>query len=74
MKPQDIVFIFITGVLFIWHKPRIFLCAGLISFVAAIPLFGAWVFFTAERLTWYASAWILIACFLHLFRGGKGHI
>jgi len=29
---------------------------GLCCLALAIPLFKFWIFFTAERLTWYAAA------------------
>lgn len=56
MKPQDIIFLFIIAVLLIINKKNWFVYAGLWSLVLAIPLFASWVFFTAERLTWYAAA------------------
>lgn len=62
MKPQDIVF-FIT-LAFLLKRPGWFLGAGLTCFLLAIPLFAQWIFFTAERLTWYGAAfigiWLLI--------------
>lgn len=33
--------------------------AGLASWLLAIPLFAGWIFFTAQRLTWYGMAFIL---------------
>jgi len=59
MKPQDIAFISVLIILFLFKKPRIFLIAGLLCFVFSIPLFATWVFFTAERLTWYGAGFIL---------------
>lgn len=58
MKPQDIVFILLLIVLLLVRKPRVLLFAGLGSWILAIPLFATWVFFTAERLTWYGAAFI----------------
>lgn len=60
MKPQDIGFLLVLVVLLCIKKPRLFLIAGLASWVLAIPLFAKWVFFTGERLTWYGVAFILI--------------
>ena len=34
--------------------------------MVAIPLFAKWIFFTAERLTMYAAACMLIAVILFL--------
>jgi len=59
MKIQDIAFIIIFGILAILRKERWFVYAGLVSIIAAIPLFATWIFFTAERLTWYAGAFFL---------------
>ncbi|OGG15039.1 hypothetical protein A2875_01355 [Candidatus Gottesmanbacteria bacterium RIFCSPHIGHO2_01_FULL_46_14] len=57
MKPQDIVFFVVL--LLLLKRPGWLLWAGLGSFVLAMPLFAQWIFFTAERLTWYGSAFIL---------------
>jgi len=59
MKPQDIGFLLVFIVLILTKKPRLFLIAGLTSWVLAIPLFAMWIFFTAERLTWYGAAFVL---------------
>lgn len=61
MKPQDIAFIFVLIVLLTAKKSVWFVYAGLFSLLLAIPLFATWVFFTAERLTWYAAAFFLAA-------------
>jgi hypothetical protein len=61
MKPQDIIFIIIIIIL-IWKKsPKLSIATGLISLFLAIPLFHFWIFFTAERLTWYATIFFLLA-------------
>ena len=60
MKPQDILFIIILIGLFFLRKPRVFVWAGLICLFFSIPLFARWVFFTAERLVWYAAVFFLI--------------
>jgi hypothetical protein len=62
MKIQDIGFIVAVVVLFMIRKPKLFVYAGLGSLVLAIPLFAKWVFFTAERLTWYSAGFFL--CFI----------
>lgn len=59
MKIQDGVFFLIFAVLFFIKKPRLLLIAGLASWILAIPLFANWIFFTAERLTWYGAGFIL---------------
>lgn len=60
MKPQDAVFFLTLLVLLITRQPRLFIIAGLSCLVLSIPLFATWVFFTAERLTWYAAAFIVV--------------
>lgn len=56
MKTQDIVFF--VALLLLLKKPGWLLWIGLGCFVLAIPLFAQWIFFTAERLTWYGAAFI----------------
>lgn len=58
MKPQDIIFLIIFAALLIVKKKQWFVYAGLGSLALAIPLFSSWIFFTAERLTWYAAAFL----------------
>jgi len=61
MKIQDLLF-FITIFIFIFFvkKPKISTITGLACLIAAMPLFAKWVFFTAERLTWYAAGFFLV--------------
>ncbi len=68
MKIQDVGFILLFLILLAVRKPRLFLVAGLVSWVLSIPLFATWVFFTAERLTWYGSAFILTFILISLLR------
>lgn len=62
MKLQDAVFLIMLA--FLLRKREWLLWAGLACFALAIPLFSRWIFFTAERLTWYGAAfiaaWVLI--------------
>jgi len=60
MKIQD--FVFFLTLVGLWFMPgrNKYLYAGLLSLILAIPLFAKWIFFTAERLTWYAVAFILV--------------
>ena len=66
MKVQDIAFF--VALIGLWFVPgrNNYLYAGLLSIVAAIPLFATWTFFTAERFIWYASAFILVHIVLQL--------
>ena len=61
MKPQDLAFFITYGSLLFVRRERLFVYAGLISLALAIPLFAKWVFFTAERLVWYAAAFFFTA-------------
>lgn len=71
MKPQDIAFFATFFVLLYIRKPVLFVWAGLISLILAIPLFAFRVFFTAERLTWYAAAFFLIFILISLAKPRK---
>ncbi len=71
MKPQDILFLIVWVGLLLVKQPRYYIWAGLASLVVSIPLFGMWVFFTAERLTWYAAVFFLTYIVLHA-RNSKG--
>jgi hypothetical protein len=54
MKPQDIFFLITVCFLLYKRKPVLFIWAGLFFLLLAVPLFVTQIFFTAERLTWYA--------------------
>ena len=60
MKIQDIVFFVILFWLWIIPVKKKFVYAGIFSLLIAIPLFSIMIFFSAERLTWYAAAFFLI--------------
>lgn len=60
MKIQDSLFIAVLVILFVLRKPKYFAVVGLVSLGLAIPLFAGWIFFTAERLTWYAAVFFFI--------------
>lgn len=68
MKAQDIGFFITIAILLSLRKPRLFVWAGLGSLVLAIPLFAGWIFFTAERLTWYAAGFFLLYLLFSLLR------
>ena len=68
MKIQDIAFFFTLAALFAIRRPILFVWAGLGCLVLAIPLFATWTFFTAERLTWYAAAFLLAFILISLLR------
>lgn len=66
MKPQDILFFIMLMILLAKRSPRFFAMVGFICLVLAIPLFAGWIFFTAERLTWYAAAFFLLSILISL--------
>lgn len=61
IKIQDLAF----GLLFLfvlWRKnAKLAVFIGLFCLLLAAPLFKFWIFFTAERLTWYAASLFLYA-------------
>jgi hypothetical protein len=66
MKVQDIFFFVILLVLLFKHNPRLNILLGLILLALSVPLFSLWIFFTAERLVWYAAAFFLLSIVLSL--------
>jgi len=67
VKIQDIVFLIVL-LLLVWkHNRKWAALAGLMSLFLSIPLFSFWIFFTAERLTWYAAAFFLLSIILTLW-------
>lgn len=68
MKPQDIAFIVIFIALIIYRKPKLLVAAGLACLLISMPLFAKWIFFTAERLTWYAAAFFLLAIVVNIWK------
>ncbi len=72
MKPQDIIF-FIILLVFIYKRNSTWaVFAGLLCLFISIPLFAKWIFFTAERLTWYAAGFFLLAIVIQiLFTSSK---
>jgi len=68
MKPQDILFIVILIFLVFKRKPKYFIIVALLFFVLAIPLFQFLIFFTAERLVWYAFGFLLISIGLFILK------
>lgn len=71
MKIQDSLFIAVLVILLAMRKPRYFVFAGLVSLTLAIPLFAVWIFFTAQRLVWYAAAFFFMFILFSLLRPSK---
>jgi hypothetical protein len=68
MKIQDIVFFVVLALLILKRSPKLAAFCGILCLFLSIPLFSFWVFFTAERLTWYAAAFFLLAMIFYLFQ------
>lgn len=64
MKPQDISFIIVLCILLVLRREKLFVGAGLVCFLLAIPFFAKWIFFTGERLVWYGAAFVLMSIIL----------
>lgn len=71
MKIQDVVFFIIFVFLILSQRPRWTVIIGLFFLFLAIPLFSFWIFFTAERLIWYAAACFLLAMIMYVFQYKK---
>ncbi len=68
MKIQDLVF-FLVFLFVLWRRDdRTSVILGLFCLFLAIPLFQAWIFFTAERLTWYAATFFAYGIALQLIK------
>jgi 4-amino-4-deoxy-L-arabinose transferase-like glycosyltransferase len=66
MKIQDVAFCLLF-LLVLWQRhERLSIIIGLFCLFLAIPLFQFWIFFTAERLTWYAAAFFAYAITIQL--------
>lgn len=68
MKIQDIVFLILFALLAYKQSPKLSAKFGIIALIVAIPLFTFWIFFTAERLVWYAAAFFLLCVAQELLR------
>jgi predicted membrane protein len=74
MKPQDIVFFIVVAVLLWYRRPQLFIVTAIISMVMSAVLFHQWVFFTAQRLMWYAAACIAIVTVYELMTRKEQHV
>jgi len=72
VKIQDLAFFIVFIILLIKRDSKLAAGAGIISLILSIPLFSFWIFFTAERLTWYAAAFFLLSVIFHLISLRKG--
>lgn len=68
MKPQDIIFILILIILLYKRKAEWFVYTGLACLIVSAPLFYFKIFFTAQRLTYYAVAFFTIAVLIYILK------
>jgi len=66
MNLQDIIFLLVVLILLYKRNYKYFIYLGLLSLLISVPLFSFWVFFTAQRLTYYAAAFFLFATILFI--------
>lgn len=71
MKVQDLFFLIVLGFIVWRHNPVYAVITGLSCLIISIPLFSLWIFFTAERLVWYAATFILLSIILHLYYANR---
>jgi len=68
MKIQDIAFFAVLFLLIFKRNPKLAAICGTLCLISSIPLFSFWIFFTAERLVWYAAAFFLLAIIFYLLK------
>ena len=61
MKFQDIIFLIVFLIVILKRDSRLSTVAGIICLILSIPLFALWVFFTAQHLVWYSTAFFLLS-------------
>ncbi len=66
MKFQDLIFLIVFLAVVLKRDSRLSTIAGIVCLALSIPLFALWVFFTAQHLVWYASAFFLLSVVLLL--------
>lgn len=71
LKLQDLAFLLVFGGVLISRSWRLAAVIGITALLLAIPLFKFWIFFTAERLTWYSGAFSLISVIFLSFSKNK---
>jgi len=71
MKIQDAIFVFLFSIILWRRNLKLSVVLGVTCLLLAIPLFKLWIFFTAERLTWYAAAFFAFGVILELAKLAK---
>jgi hypothetical protein len=59
MKLQDVILVLIGCALLVKRDARVCFMAGLACILISIPFFASWVFFTGQRLLWYAAVYFM---------------
>jgi len=72
MKMQDLGFGLIFLIAFWLHSPKIVAILGIIFLLLAALLFRFWIFFTAERFTWYGAGFLMLSILKNLKLEKKG--
>ncbi len=67
MKLQDIGFLLLVFFLLYKRQASWFATAGMAFLVFAMPLYGLWIFFTAERFVLYAVVLFVLSIILQLY-------
>jgi ABC-type bacteriocin/lantibiotic exporter with double-glycine peptidase domain len=71
IKIQDLTFILLF-LFVLWRRSsKLAVGVGLFCLLLAIPLFKFWIFFTGERLTWYAAAFFFCGILFQLIKVAK---
>lgn len=68
MKIQDLIFIIALVVLLYKKNVRFVILTGIFFLVIALPLFTFWIFFTAQRLVYFAALFFFISAVFLLFK------
>lgn len=71
MASQDYLFLVILSIVVYFRSALVSTVVGLCCIVFALPLFALWIFFTAERLTWYSVTFFLLAIIFTLSKSKR---
>lgn len=71
MKIQDVAFFVVLALVIFRGNPKLATFCGMLCLFLSIPLFSFWIFFTAERLVWYAGVFFLLALILNIYSRSK---
>jgi hypothetical protein len=71
MKIQDLIFVIVFGIVVLSRRSKVLVYVGLVSLIISMGLYAKWVFFTAERLTWYASVFFLTYIVMRLVQNNQ---